>query len=288
MAIGRIPEPGTGIPESIVDAKGDIVTATAADTPARLAVGTNEHRLVAASGEATGLKYVADTTNYAVAAKGDLLVGTAADTVAVLSVGTNGHTLVADSSVSPQGLKWAVDPVADVVTTAGDLLYATAADTVTRLGIGTAGQVLKVNSGATAPEWGAASGGSLPTFRAYSNEDQSLSANTWTKKVYQVEDWDTAGNFASSRFTPTTAGYYVLTASQYNPDAGTLTLAFYKNGSINSVGPSGGTPGFKAQNTTIMYFNGTTDYVEVFVNTTQTGLYNGSTSSYFTAVGVRN
>ena len=66
---------------------------------------------------------------------------------------------VADSSVSPTGLKWAVDPVADVVTTAGDLIYGTAADTVARLGIGTAGQVLKVNSGATAPEWGAASGG---------------------------------------------------------------------------------------------------------------------------------
>jgi hypothetical protein len=64
---------------------------------------------------------------------------------------------VADSSVSPTGLKWAVDPVADVVTTAGDLIYGTAADTVTRLGIGTAGQILKVNSGATAPEWGAAS-----------------------------------------------------------------------------------------------------------------------------------
>jgi len=106
MAIGRIPEPGTGIPESIVDAKGDIVTATAADTPARLAVGTNEHRLVADSGEATGLKYVADTTNFAIAAKGDLLVGTAADTLDKLSVGTNGHTLVADSSTST-GLKWA-------------------------------------------------------------------------------------------------------------------------------------------------------------------------------------
>lgn len=105
MAIGRIPEPGTGIPESIVDAKGDLVTATAADTPARLAVGTNEHRLVAASGETTGLKYVADTTNYAIAAKGDLLVGTAADTLQALSVGTNGHTLVADSSTST-GLKW--------------------------------------------------------------------------------------------------------------------------------------------------------------------------------------
>ena len=106
MAIGRIPEPGTGIPESIVDAKGDIVTATAADTPARLAVGTNDQRLVAASGEATGLKYVSDTQNTVVDAKGDLIVGTAADTVARLAVGTNGHTLVADSAEAT-GLKWA-------------------------------------------------------------------------------------------------------------------------------------------------------------------------------------
>ena len=47
----------------------------------------------------------------------------------------------------------------DLITTAGDLLYGTAADTVARLGIGTAGQVLKVNSGATAPEWGSVAGG---------------------------------------------------------------------------------------------------------------------------------
>jgi hypothetical protein len=105
MAIGRIPEPGTGIPESIVDAKGDIVTATAADTPARLAVGTNDYRLVAASGEATGLKYVADTQNTVADAKGDLLVGTGADTIARLAVGTNGHTLVAKSSEAT-GLAW--------------------------------------------------------------------------------------------------------------------------------------------------------------------------------------
>jgi hypothetical protein len=100
MAIGRIPEPGTGIPESIIAAKGDILTGTANDTPAVLTAGTNETRLVADSAQATGLKYVADTTNYAVAAKGDLLVGTAADTLAALTVGTNGHTLVADSGAA--------------------------------------------------------------------------------------------------------------------------------------------------------------------------------------------
>ena len=41
-----------------------------------------------------------------------------------------------------------------VVTTAGDIIFATASRTLARLGIGTLGQVLKVNSGATAPEWG--------------------------------------------------------------------------------------------------------------------------------------
>ncbi len=89
---------------------------------------------------------------------------------------------VADSSVSPTGLKWAVDPVADVVTTAGDLIYGTAADTVARLGIGTAGQVLKVNSGATAPEWGAA-GGSITSAAARVETDQDTSSTSYTDLV---------------------------------------------------------------------------------------------------------
>jgi len=94
------------IQNSIVDAKGDIIAATADNTPARLAVGTNEHRLVADSGETTGLKYVADTTNYAISAKGDLLVGTAADTLVNLGVGSDGQVLTADSGET-SGVKWA-------------------------------------------------------------------------------------------------------------------------------------------------------------------------------------
>jgi hypothetical protein len=45
------------IPSSIVDAKGDIVAATAADTVSRLAVGTNNQVLTADSTTATGLKW---------------------------------------------------------------------------------------------------------------------------------------------------------------------------------------------------------------------------------------
>ena len=47
------------IQNAIVDAKGDIIAATAADTPARLAVGANDTVLTADSSTATGLKWAA-------------------------------------------------------------------------------------------------------------------------------------------------------------------------------------------------------------------------------------
>jgi hypothetical protein len=47
------------IQNAIVDAKGDLIAATAADTPARLAVGTNGQVLTADSTAATGLKWAA-------------------------------------------------------------------------------------------------------------------------------------------------------------------------------------------------------------------------------------
>jgi hypothetical protein len=57
MTTGRIPSIEGGIQPTIVDAKGDIIVATAADTPARLAVGANNTKLVADNAQSTGLKW---------------------------------------------------------------------------------------------------------------------------------------------------------------------------------------------------------------------------------------
>jgi len=50
------------IQNTIVDAKGDLISATAADTPARLAVGTNGQVLTADSTASTGIKWATPAT----------------------------------------------------------------------------------------------------------------------------------------------------------------------------------------------------------------------------------
>ena len=52
------------IQNTIVDAKGDLIAATAADTPARLAVGTNYNVLSAQSAETTGLLWAGAPTSF--------------------------------------------------------------------------------------------------------------------------------------------------------------------------------------------------------------------------------
>ena len=51
------------LPATIMDAKGDLISATAADTPARVAVGTNGYRLKADSAQSAGLAWAAETAS---------------------------------------------------------------------------------------------------------------------------------------------------------------------------------------------------------------------------------
>jgi hypothetical protein len=64
MTVGRLPSIEGGIQPTIFDAKADLLTAAAADTPARLAVGTNGQVLTADSTTATGLKWASAGSSF--------------------------------------------------------------------------------------------------------------------------------------------------------------------------------------------------------------------------------
>jgi hypothetical protein len=91
------------IQNAIVDAKGDLIAATAADTPARLAVGTNGQVLTADSTAATGLKWAAASSGSPLTTKGDLYTYSTTDTR--LAVGADYGFLSALASETT-GLKW--------------------------------------------------------------------------------------------------------------------------------------------------------------------------------------
>jgi len=80
----------TMIAKSIVDAKGDIIAATANDTPARLAVGTNTFFLAAASSQATGLEWAGAYTTFTPTWT-NLVVGNATNTGRYLRIGNFVH-----------------------------------------------------------------------------------------------------------------------------------------------------------------------------------------------------
>ena len=83
-------------PLTILDAKGDLISATAADTPARLAVGTNGHVLTADSTTATGLKWAA-------AAGGGKVLQ-------VVQATTTTDVAIASTSMTDTGLSCSITP----------------------------------------------------------------------------------------------------------------------------------------------------------------------------------
>ena len=95
--------------------------------------------------------------------------------------------LVIGTNVQAQGAT--LTSLEGLTLAAGDLLYATAADTLTNLGKGTAGQVLRMNSGATAPEWGQGTGRVLLATKAAS-ASATLDFTEFNNAVYQTYEFD--------------------------------------------------------------------------------------------------
>jgi hypothetical protein len=116
--------------------------------------------------------------------------------------------------------------------------------------------------------------GNMPAFAAYASSNTNISSSTWTKITLDTELYDTNSNFASSRFTPTVAGYYQInftsTNSASSNNAYWLYDAIYKNGSAYigaySVFPSGNIQNFSNTLSQVIYMNGSSDYIEFYVN----------------------
>jgi hypothetical protein len=135
------------IQKDIVDAKGDLIAATAADAVSRLAVGTNTYVLTADSTEATGLKWAlpatGDITGITTAANSSLAGGAVSGNVTltadvnnstVATATTADYVLIADTndsnatkkalisditSAAPQGTVTAVTGTAPIVSSGG-------------------------------------------------------------------------------------------------------------------------------------------------------------------------
>jgi hypothetical protein len=108
----------------------------------------------------------------------------------------------------------------------------------------------------------ASSGG--PAFSAYISSAQTPGTQTYTKLLFQTEEYDTNNNFASSRFTPTVAGHYQINASALWGANTYATIVIFKNGSIHKQ--SGGGAAISAVNiSSVVYMNGTTDYIEAYI-----------------------
>ena len=115
--------------------------------------------------------------------------------------------------------------------------------------------------------------GNMPAFSAYAQGNQSVANNTWTKVTLAYEEFDTANCFDSTtnyRFTPNVAGYYQINgmiggnATVTNPTM--VIAAIYKNGAIYKRYTTTGNPIDYQSGTisSIVYFNGSTDYIELY------------------------
>jgi len=99
------------IPNTLVDAKGDILTATASDTPAILSAGTNGQYLSANSSTATGLQWVAAPTassNWSLLNSGGTSLSGTLTTISGISAKDKIMILVGGVRLSTAGIAWGI------------------------------------------------------------------------------------------------------------------------------------------------------------------------------------
>jgi hypothetical protein len=136
-----------------------------------------------------------------------------------------------------------------------------------------------------------------PAFSAYNNTIQTISNSTDTKISLNTELFDTANcfNTSTSRFTPNVAGYYQFTLQVRDNTGGTsgqFVAFIFKNGSTLNFGVTdlAGAVGASTFCNSLVYLNGTTDYVEAYIaqnSGSSLQISQNSASTYFQGFFVR-
>jgi hypothetical protein len=108
-----------------------------------------------------------------------------------------------------------------------------------------------------------------PAFSAYASSATSLTNNGYTKVAFQTKEFDTASCYDNStnyRFTPTVAGYYQVNAGvAASFTTGESTIYIYKNGTRVKNGQDNGALTYQVNIASLIYLNGSTDYIEIYV-----------------------
>ena len=137
-------------------------------------------------------------------------------------------------------------------------------DGTLRIGVGNADsptEVGRFNSNGYIPA-------TAPSFSSRMTSSQIIPSTTFTKILFNVENWDTNSNYNTtlSRFTPTVAGYYQFNGSAFiSSGSGRVFTLLFKNGVVAKYGSNlattvngGITTAVNAQ----LEANGSSDYFE--------------------------
>ena len=131
-----------------------------------------------------------------------------------------------------------------------------------------------------------------PTFSATGTGNTVITvAFSQTQVAYTTELIDTDGWFASNRYTPQLAGYYQIScgARVYVVGSGIdkeASIGLRKNNTVIAV--QGGYGAVTSAVSQLVYFNGSTDYVDVSISTAVTGnVVQQLGQTYFTGYWVR-
>lgn len=124
-----------------------------------------------------------------------------------------------------------------------------------------------------------------PFVNAYSTSNQNFTTNVVTKMTFTTEETDTNNNFSSSTFTPTVAGYYLITTylslwTNSGASATALEIKLYKNGSNFAILTSTQTNAFTLNASTMFYANGVDDFFEIYAQSNAADPYKIGGAAY--------